>query len=206
MLNLRDEAEQYLRKFICVPCDNDLGRYEHKSSLGCYGVAVRLLLAAGITPTVGMEDLIRLVWETCWLQEFNPFLDDVSVERLQYAARLWLQLCVLEDRLGRLMAHSTPGKERWEHLIQVSQIAHDSFHVCVLDCVCVSGRGIGEEIVTAGEEMFHVIRADLCFGTCGSRNFKCAVNGTLQSIQSGWCSKLLSRCRSAHNSMWLPRS
>ena len=33
----------------------------------------------------------------------NPFLSECAAKKLQAASRLWLQLCVLEDRLGRIM-------------------------------------------------------------------------------------------------------
>jgi hypothetical protein len=61
------------------------------------------------------------------LHEFNPFLSDESAASLRSAICTWLQLCVLEDRLERLMALAKAGKDLEATLVRVSdQIAKDS--------------------------------------------------------------------------------
>ena len=131
---MRAEVEQYLTDYVRVPSKDDLdsrGYEDPPASLGCYGAAFRLLLTSDTAPVIGPMDLVRTAWEPCWLKEFNPFLDDDSVTCLQDAAQLWLKLCVLDDRLGRLMEHSTPGSEKLGHLIQVCHaICIYAIHVC----------------------------------------------------------------------------
>jgi hypothetical protein len=91
--------------------------------VGCPGSSFRMLRAAGLAPAAGALDLLRAAWRRELLLQFNPFLSAASVERLGEGLLVWLQLCVLEDRLGRLRRLAAAGREyrvplikvRWEH-------------------------------------------------------------------------------------------
>jgi hypothetical protein len=54
-------------------------------------------------PAAASLDLLGAALQPRLLQEFNPFLGPAALARLQRGLLLWLQLCVLEDRLERLV-------------------------------------------------------------------------------------------------------
>jgi hypothetical protein len=87
-------------------------------SVGLPGTGLRLLQAAAAAPLHGPLDLVRLALQPLAASSLNPFLSAESAARLQQAARLWLQLCVLEDRLGRLVGLAADPSAT-SHLIQV---------------------------------------------------------------------------------------
>ncbi|KIZ06296.1 hypothetical protein MNEG_1660 [Monoraphidium neglectum] len=90
----RCEVEHYLLASIDhVPA----GQTRHAGAL------FRCTRLAGAAPHASAADLMRFALDPPLLSRFNPFLSDASRERLLAACRLWLQLCVLEDRLGRLV-------------------------------------------------------------------------------------------------------
>ena len=66
--------------------------------------AFRLLRTSAVAPTVAPLDLLSATLQPRLLQEFNPFLAPAALARLQRGLLVWLQLCVLEDRLERLLA------------------------------------------------------------------------------------------------------
>ncbi|KAL4434355.1 hypothetical protein ABPG75_000796 [Micractinium tetrahymenae] len=90
----RQQAEAYLHTHLeTVP-----------EAVGWPGLCFRAQRSAGLAPEHGPLDLLRLALprgQELALQ-LNPFLSAASAERLQRGARVWLQLCVLEDRLRRL--------------------------------------------------------------------------------------------------------
>ncbi len=117
-------------------------------SAGCHGAAFRLLRLSGVTPTAGPLDLLglgasgssnsggaaggahthaldqqqqraRLYAHLLQLDQLNPFLSQAAREHLRGAVLLWLQLCVLEDRLGRLEELAGAGPEYTDTLIKV---------------------------------------------------------------------------------------
>jgi hypothetical protein len=72
-------------------------------SAGCHGCGHRLLRGAGLATSPSLLDLLAAASHGPeYLLRFNPFLSQQSCQRLYDALLLWLQLCVLEDRLGRL--------------------------------------------------------------------------------------------------------
>ncbi|KAG2441624.1 hypothetical protein HXX76_003244 [Chlamydomonas incerta] len=73
-------------------------------TVGCHGTSLRLLRAAAAAAEAGPLDLMRLAVRPLLVCEFNPFLSPEAVQELQRRVLTWLQLCVLEDRLGRLEA------------------------------------------------------------------------------------------------------
>lgn len=90
----RHAAEHYLLHHIThVPADN-----------GLLALAFRLLRLGACAPTAGLLDLVRCAWQPQLFRSFNPLLSEDACSRLQAGVLTWLQLCVLEDRLGRLVA------------------------------------------------------------------------------------------------------
>lgn len=93
MRTWRSEAEAYLLIHLAAL----------PAALGLPGAAFRMRRAAGLLPLPSKRDLLELVLPHCrGARALNPFLSDASVERLREGALLWLQLCVLEDKLTRL--------------------------------------------------------------------------------------------------------
>ena len=72
------------------------------AEVGIHGAAFGLRQTSGAAPQHGVMDFARLAMDARVAAEFNPFLSAASVHKLQQGARVWLQLCVLEDRLRRL--------------------------------------------------------------------------------------------------------
>lgn len=98
----RQQAEAYLLTHLAtIP-----------ASAGRHATAHRLARSSASAPLPGLLDCVRLALHAHTALHFNPFLSEAAVERLQAAARLWLQLCVLEDRLGRLVGLvDEPGQQ-----------------------------------------------------------------------------------------------
>jgi hypothetical protein len=88
----REEAQEYLQLHLTAISNH----------VGMHGTAFRLQRACGTAPLPAMLDYVRLALDPQVALAANPFLSGGSVARLQQGARVWLQLCVLEDRLGRL--------------------------------------------------------------------------------------------------------
>lgn len=63
-----------------------------------------MLRDADQVPLPALPDLVRAALEPCHhlRLKFNPFLTEASCQALKEASLLWLQLCVLEDRLERI--------------------------------------------------------------------------------------------------------
>jgi hypothetical protein len=55
-------------------------------------------------PAAAPLDLLHAATQPQLLLDLNPFLDPAACARLHRGLLLWLQLCVLQDRLGRLVA------------------------------------------------------------------------------------------------------
>lgn len=88
-----------------------------------HGVCFRLLRACGAAPQPGLLDLARSSLQPpSYLLSFNPFLSLASCERLVEGARVWMQLCVLEDRLSRILVLAKAGEEFKPLLIQVKAL------------------------------------------------------------------------------------
>jgi hypothetical protein len=92
---LRSQAQAYLVQGIAsVP-----------ATVGCHGTAFRMRRAAGMQPSASLLDLLRAAsLPPAHLRTFNPFLSEASCTNLHQGLLVWLQLCVLEDRLSRLQA------------------------------------------------------------------------------------------------------
>ena len=95
-------------------------------SVGSRGVSLRLLRAAAAAAEAGPLDLMRVAVRPELVAEFNPFLSPEAAQELQRRVLTWLQLCVLEDRLGRveaLAAAREAGDDCLPQLVQVSGMA-----------------------------------------------------------------------------------
>ncbi|KAF5833854.1 hypothetical protein DUNSADRAFT_9691 [Dunaliella salina] len=89
---------------------------------GMYGSCFRLLRACGAAPFPGLLDFARsAIQPSSSLLSFNPFLTPASCDRLVEGARVWMQLCVLEDRLRRILELAHAGEEFKPLLIQELQ-------------------------------------------------------------------------------------
>jgi hypothetical protein len=110
----RKEAESYLLRHL----NSTPGTVSEP------GASFRLLVAAGSQPVAATQDLLTLAWGDvkAKLRCFNPFLSDAACDQLHQGVLVWLQLCVLEDRMGRVMKLAQAGQEYTLLLIRVSWI------------------------------------------------------------------------------------
>ena len=75
--------------------------------------------SAGLVPTACAQDLPSIPLSKERARMFNPFLSEAGTARLTAAVVLWLRLCVLEDKLGRLKRWAgAPGSEAlmWQEM------------------------------------------------------------------------------------------
>jgi hypothetical protein len=107
---LRAAAESYLLQHLSnVP-----------ESVGAPGRAFRLLAAAASQPVATPVDLLALACgPEAQLLSFNPFLSAGVCSQLRQGVLTWLQLCVLEDRVERLLKLATAGQEHTRRLVKV---------------------------------------------------------------------------------------
>jgi hypothetical protein len=65
-----------------------------------------------VQPSPSPTDLLRRAWgPASGFRSFNPFLSDKACGQLREGVLVWLQLCVLEDRLERVMSLARAGEE-----------------------------------------------------------------------------------------------
>ncbi|KAJ1494683.1 hypothetical protein T484DRAFT_1608827 [Baffinella frigidus] len=79
------------------------------SAAGWGAVGCRMRRACNLLPTVTARDLARTACIPELLRTFNPLLSDASVARVREGILEWLQLCVLEDKLGRMGRFARDG-------------------------------------------------------------------------------------------------
>lgn len=110
MRRLRGAAQSYLLHHLSHIPD----------SVGAPGRAFRLLAAPGSQPAAAPVDLLAL---TCGpeaqLLAFNPFLSAGVCSQLRQGVLIWLQLCVLEDRMERVLQLASAGQEHTRRLVKV---------------------------------------------------------------------------------------
>eukprot|EP00899_Mesostigma_viride_P019524 jgi/Mesvir1/27573/Mv07318-RA.1 len=82
------------------------------SSSGWHAAASRMLASASLLPGVTLRDVARMACDPTLIAHCNPFLSRPAKAAVYDAILVWLQLCVLEDKLGRLVAHATAEDER----------------------------------------------------------------------------------------------
>lgn len=107
---LRAAAEAYLLHHLShIP-----------KSVGPAGHSFRLLVASGQQPTPSPVDLMSMAWgPEAQLLAFNPFLSTEACRQLQAGVLTWLELCVLEDRMERVIKLAAAGEEYRPRLIKV---------------------------------------------------------------------------------------
>jgi hypothetical protein len=112
----RQEFEIYLLHHLAaIPAATD---QPHKPAPAA---GFRLLRLSGAAASATSLDLLRCIAQPqlLLLQQFNPFLSPAAAQQLQLGMLVWLQLCVLEDRLGRLVQLAAAGPEYTPLLIRV---------------------------------------------------------------------------------------
>ena len=67
-------------------------------------LAISFFRLSNVLPTATTIDLTRSVYDPDWILGFNPLLSRTSRERLKESILLWHRLCVIEDKLQRLIA------------------------------------------------------------------------------------------------------
>lgn len=68
--------------------------------------------AANLQPRATLRDLARAACDLSRLRVLNPFLSDAALTRVHAHILLWLRLCVVEDKLARMLAHASTGNRR----------------------------------------------------------------------------------------------
>jgi len=69
----------------------------------------RMRRACNLVPTVTARDLARAACRPDLLRTFNPLLSTRAVARVREGILEWLQMCVLEDKLGRMEGFARDG-------------------------------------------------------------------------------------------------
>ena len=70
-------------------------------------IRYRLMKAANQLPTVNKRDLMQIALESQMLHRMNPFLSQESENELRVTIIYWLELCVLQDKIGRLLMYAS---------------------------------------------------------------------------------------------------
>lgn len=128
---LRAEAEAYLLHHLCHIPD----------PVGPAGSSFRLQAASGTQPTASPVDLLALASSPSWgpepqLLAFNPFLSAEACAQLRQGVLVWLQLCVLEDRMECLVKLAGAGEEYTPLLIRVRACLQAFLHVLTCADTC----------------------------------------------------------------------
>ena len=92
--NRRTATEEYLLDAI----------HRVPDAAGHLAPLFRMYRLAQVVPTVPVVELIRSVWDTGFFPTYNPFLSETARGKVRKAAILWGKLCVLEDRIGRVLS------------------------------------------------------------------------------------------------------
>ena len=79
------------------------------SNAGWHASAFCMRRGANLEPIATNRDIARIAVDPRVIRDFNPFLSAESHRFLREDALTWLQLCVLEDKLGRMRSLLTQG-------------------------------------------------------------------------------------------------
>lgn len=121
----RQLAEAYLLQHLSsIPINIDLtvgtGSFKPQPA-----ASFRLLRLSSAVPDAAVLDLLHCALQPELVASFNPFLSSTAQQQLHQGLLVWMQLCVLEDRLGRLRKLAAAGPEMKSLLIRVSDcMAH----------------------------------------------------------------------------------
>lgn len=146
----RRSVEQYLLQHIAHVPD----------AVGPAGGCFRLLRAGHLAPTPVLLDLLRCCVDQQLLRELNPFLSPAAAATLQAACLLWGQLCVLEDRLQRLvqLLAANSGDEYLPVIIRVRASVRGCMHMCCchLDA-CAAASKTACSVIGAHSHNWHSV-------------------------------------------------
>jgi hypothetical protein len=125
----RAEVESYILFFIDSIHDDDVymsSSFGPRTSINCNNIEAfrfRLRRTANKEATVGVLDLLKIAHNPRLVHVFNPFLPDICVDHIRDIILLWLQLCVLEDKLARLMRlHASGDTNAWVNELRWNRI------------------------------------------------------------------------------------
>jgi hypothetical protein len=93
-----------------------------EQALGVFGASLRLRRLADDSAALRPALLMQAALRPQLLFDANPFLSPAAVVALHAGVITWLQLCVLEDRLGRLVALHGAGPDCEPALVQELQV------------------------------------------------------------------------------------
>eukprot|EP00899_Mesostigma_viride_P028443 jgi/Mesvir1/8784/Mv02694-RA.1 len=85
---------------------------------GWHAAACRMLVSAALLPAVTLWDLACMACNPRLIGQFNPFLSQRAKQAVLGAVLLWLEMCVLEDKVARLLAYATSG----DHLLLLQEL------------------------------------------------------------------------------------
>ena len=84
----------------------------------------KLLKACDRIPSPGKLDLVKMACSSDqFMLEFNPFLSKSAIQSVRQGVLLWLQWCVLEDKLTRLCNYEEMGQE--EEFVRELQVVRE---------------------------------------------------------------------------------
>ena len=69
---------------------------------GSLAANFRMFRSVNLYPVLTCEDLVKCVLDETWTKHFNPFLSESCLEAVIHGIKLWMKLCVLEDKMTRL--------------------------------------------------------------------------------------------------------
>lgn len=80
--------------------------------------------AVNLEPEVNLRDLGNLASSRTKLHEFNPFLAAQAARQVHSSIMKWLELCVIEDKMKRVLDLSRSGKEQ-ELIIELQETGRE---------------------------------------------------------------------------------
>ena len=69
---------------------------------GSLAANFRMFRSVNLYPVLTREDLVKCVLDKTWTKHFNPFLSETCLDAVIHNVKLWMKLCVLEDKMTRL--------------------------------------------------------------------------------------------------------
>lgn len=128
----REQVEAFLLTSLATLPEHERGGKSEKGDW--HATAVRLQRLSCLVPQAGLQDLLCLALDPSLLPRvFNPFFSAAAKARFHAALLLWMQLCVLEDRLRRLRAHAHAHREA--ELMQELQVRSS---ICIAMSLAIS--------------------------------------------------------------------
>ncbi|GAX73071.1 hypothetical protein CEUSTIGMA_g524.t1 [Chlamydomonas eustigma] len=111
----RQSMEVYLLTNLCrTPATSQLSLHQSRS--------FRMLRLSGMATWPNLQDLAKIALKEGYVEVLNPFLTPGACKTIVSGVRLWLKLCVLEDKLDRLRALMEAGEEFKPTLVKELQV------------------------------------------------------------------------------------